>query len=283
MTKADKSLYSPRGIFVDINNNVYVSYVESFVVLKTGQVWFSNRDSNWFGNAITFSMPSSLFVTSNGDVYIDNGRMTLIQKWTSDGTRTQINLPSDQSCHGLFVDIDDTLYCSVRDGHQIIKKSLENDATATWEIAAGNGTPKSAANTLDNPCGIFVDTNLDLYVADCNNNRIQLFKHGQQSGISVTNGTAPIGNYKLQCPTDIVLDADRNLYIVDSNSHRIIFVAWDSHESRCLVGCSSRGGSNLNELNHPTGISFDTFGNMFISDTGNGRVLKFELKAALCK
>ncbi len=281
MTAADKSFYSPRGIFVDINDNVYVSYVGNY--LETGQVWFSHYTSEWFNNFLRFSKPSSLFVTSNGDVYIDNGGKKCIEKWASDETETQINLPSEQSCHGLFVDINNTLYCSVRDGHQIIKKSLKNYATATWEIVAGNGTPKSAANTLDNPCGIFVDSNFDLYVADCNNNRIQLFKHGQQSGISVIDGTATIGNYKLQCPTDIVLDADHNLYIVDSKNHRIVFVAWNSSESRCLVGCSCKSGANLEELNHPTGISFDTSGNMFISDTDNGRVLEFALTKGLCK
>jgi hypothetical protein len=279
--EADKSFYSPQGIFVDIENNIYVSYVGN--LWGTGQVWMSHRTSNWWSNLNELATPSSLFATLNGDVYIDNGAKGWIEKWASNGIANQISLPDTQSCYGLFVDINNAIYCSVKDSHRVIKQSLESGADKTWKIAAGIESKRgSAASMLAEPRGLFVDTNFDLYVADWGNDRIQLFQLGQTNGTTVVNNTVQFRSKSLHQPTSIVLDADRNLYIVDSENHRVIFVAVDFSQHRCLVGCSGNAGWELYKMNGPTGISFDSSGNMFISDTNNKRLLKFDLNTSLC-
>ncbi len=49
------------------------------------------------------------------------------------------------------------------------------------KIVGGIGSAGSTSNTLNNPRGIFVDTTLNLYVADCGNNRIPKFIKNQCS------------------------------------------------------------------------------------------------------
>ena len=62
---------------------------------------------------------------------------------------------------------------------------------------------------------------------------------------------------------------------MDSNNDRI--VGSGPNGFRCLVGCSGSQGSASNQLNTPITLSFDSYGNMFVTDCGNNRIEKFIL------
>ncbi len=72
-------------------------------------------------------------------------------------------------CVSLFIDISDTLYCSMKNNHQVVKRWL-NDNAAVLTIVAGVVTNGSASNMLTDLHGIFVDNNFDLYVTNWGNN-----------------------------------------------------------------------------------------------------------------
>jgi hypothetical protein len=221
-----------------------------------------------------FTDSYSLFVTSNGDIYIDDGYWNgQVQKWI-EKTNTFVTVMNvNSACFGLFVDTNDTLYCSMLTNHQVVKRSLNDPEMTSSIVAAGTGSRGSAINELDGPTGIFVDVNLDLYVADYYNNRIQLFQAGELNGITVAGFTSPNPTVNLNRPTRIVLDAENNLFIVDSGNHRIVGSSLNGF--RCLVGCYGRG-SQSNRLNDPDSFSFDHSGNMFVTDQDNHRIQKFE-------
>jgi sugar lactone lactonase YvrE len=136
---------------------------------------------------------------------------------------------------------------------------------------------------LNNPWGIFVDINFDLYVADSFNHRIQRFSLDRSNEQTVAGKNAASTD-RLFYPSGIVLDADGHLFIVDTGNHRI--VVSDSSGLQCLVGCSdapdSAPGSAPNQLNYPTTLSFDSYGNMIVVDTGNDRIQKFLLATNSC-
>ncbi len=213
----------------------------------------------------------SLFVTSNGDIYIDpNG---LVQKWIAKTNTTVTVMNVNSECSGLFVDTNDTLYCSMELRHQVVKRSLKDPEMTSVIVAAGTGSQGSAYNELYQPAGIFVDVNFDLYVADSWNDRVQLFQSGELNGITVAGSTSPNPTINLDCPTGIVLDAEKYLFIVELYNHRIVGSGLNGF--RCLVGCYGEG-SQSNQLNFPTSFSFDRSGNMFVADVYNNRIQKFE-------
>jgi sugar lactone lactonase YvrE len=146
-------------------------------------------------------------------------------------------------------------------------------------VAAGTGSSGSESNELNAPHGTFVDVNFDLYVADCGNDRVQLFQSGESNGITIAGSLSPNPTINLFRPTGIVLDAEKYLFIVDSGNHRI--VGSSSNGFRCLVGCYGEG-SQSNRLNRPFSFSFDRSGNMFVADTGNNRIQKFEYSENSC-
>ena len=146
-------------------------------------------------------------------------------------------------------------------------------------IVAGNGTAGPALNLLNAPLGLFVDFNLNLYVADCNNNRVLRFDQGQMHG-TVVVGSGASRTIDLRCPTGVVLDGDGYLFISDLFDHRI--VGSGPNGFRCLVGCSGINSSAANQLSQPAGLSFDRYGNLLVADRDNHRIQKFLLARNSC-
>ena len=262
---------SPYDIFININNTIYVPNQDNgqIIVWSEGNLTSTRNIS---GNLLN---SSSLFVTTTGDIYVDS--FHTIGGITQITLNLTIHIPTMnicQQCWDIFIDINNMLYCSLSERHQIITKSLENDFNLL-KIVGGTGTAGSTSNTLNNPRGIFVDTTWNLYVADCGNNRIQLFSLGKLSATTIVgNGSLNI-RITLNCPTSIILDGNNYLFIVDSGNHRI--VGSDASGFRCIIGCSGPSGSASYQLNHPWAISFDSSGNIFVSDQGNNRIQKFTL------
>jgi len=243
------------------------------------QVW-SNESINLTRTiSAGLSSPWSLFVTPSGDIYVDNGQLNgRVDKWTSN---TNFSVPAmyvNQSCQGLFVDINDTLYCSIGDPRSVVKKSLNSSSNITITVA-GADSSGSASNMLSDPHGIFVDINLDLYVADYGNNRIQLFQSGQLNGITLAGNGSQNITIVLYNPTGIVLDADGYLFIVDKGNNRII--GSGPNGFRCLVGCPGNSSAS-NQLSSPHILSFDSYGNMFITNWESSLIQKFILLTNSC-
>jgi hypothetical protein len=158
--------------------------------------------------------------------------------------------------------------------YQVVKRWLGDNAT-TLTTVAGTSSLGSSSNELNNPYGIFVDTNFDLYVADSGNSRIQLFLPGQLNATTVAGSGSLNTTITLNHPTGIVLDADKYLFIADYGNNRI--VGSGPNGFQCIVGCSRLAGGAANQLNQPWSLSFDSYGNIFVTDRNNNRVQKFVL------
>jgi hypothetical protein len=266
---------NPAGIFIDTNNVIYVvdQAVKQIVIWSEGGNSPTRIISGGFNNAF------GLFVSIAGDIYVDNGYSNgQVDKWTSNATNSTSALYVSASCYGLFIDIQNNLYCSSLLLQQVVKGSL-NSGVKTSTIVAGTGCIGASSNMLYNPSGIFVDNNLNLYVADSGNNRVQMFASGQLSGTTVA-GNGYSNPITLYWPSEVMLDGDGYLYIVDSNNNRV--VGSGPSGFRCLVGCSGTSGSRSDQFNRPFSMRFDSYGNMFVTDALNYRVQKFLLATGAC-
>ncbi|CAF1227401.1 unnamed protein product [Adineta steineri] len=278
ITFANQSIVglNPYAIFVSTNNTIYVANRENNTIV----IWHEESINPTKIIPGNFTGPYSLFVTSNGDIYIDDGYENgRVQRWNAETNAfvTVMNISSE--CEGLFVDIYDTLYCSIGEEDQVVKRSLNDSLMTSNRVAAGTGIRGSSLDKLNGPGGIYVDVNLDLYVADCGNDRVQLFQSGKSNGITVAGSTSQNPTIKLLCPNGIILDAEKYLFIVDLGNSRIVGSSLNGF--RCLVGCYG-AGSQSNRLNYPLSFSFDRSGNMFVTDRDNHRIQKFEYLEELC-
>ena len=177
---------NPHGIFVHSSGSVYVSERD----LNRVQVWPEGNMQPMRNISGGLTSPHSIFATVNGDLYVDNGEVNRrVEMWTPNATSSVTVMLVDESCHGLFLDIYENIYCSIDFLHKVSKKSF-NDPAGTTTTVAGTGTYGPAADQLTHPRGIFVDIRLNLYVADCSNDRIQRFAPGQSNGIPLLGNGA---------------------------------------------------------------------------------------------
>jgi len=261
----------PYGLYIDTNNSIYTINRYAGRIL----IWMNNSNGP---NLILYtnlsSLAVSIFVTTNGQIYVGDGNSIKLNSYSN---QTISIATVSSTCYGLFVDMNNTLYCSMNSQHKVVKKSL-NSNSSTMITVAGNDSNGSASNLLQGPYGIFVDTNFDLYVADAVNNRIQLFRLGETNGIIVVGSTSANLTISLNWPTNVILDGNKYLFITDTNNHRII--GSDENGFRCIVACLG-SGSTSDKLAYPRSIAFDSFGNLFVADRYNNRTQKFYLLSNL--
>jgi sugar lactone lactonase YvrE len=90
------------------------------------------------------------------------------------------------------------------------------------------------------------------------------------------NGTAGSGLNQLNVPTGIFIDSNDTLYISDSNNCRILSYLRYATNATVAAGQTGVCGSALNQFS--TSMRFiyvDASGNIYITDTGNNRVMRW--------
>jgi hypothetical protein len=260
--------------FVGINDTLYVTDQSKKIlrIMPTKAGLPAKRITT------NLTLSTGLFVTNTGDIYLDQGNNSYIIKWSVNTGFNKIIMYINRGCDSLFVSIDYILYCSINNGHQVIKMSL-NTNVSLLTTAAGTGCAGSTSIMLDQPSGIYVDVNLDLYVADTGNDRIQLFHYG---GLNATTIAGKKGTfiYTLNRPTSVILDADGYLFIVDSGSQRIIRLGPGVFE--CIIGCSMQSCSQPNQLCGPLTAMFDSLGNIYVTNQNISGIQKYILATNSC-
>jgi uncharacterized protein (TIGR03663 family) len=138
------------------------------------------------------------------------------------------------------------------------------------------GSQGTAPGQFTDPRGLAVDSGGRVYVADSNNHRIQVF---DSNGHFVTQwGSQGAGLGQFQEPWGVAVDEDGNVYVADSWNHRL--QKFDS-EGRFLLQWGTFGnteGSIVGQGNvfyGPRDIAIDAAGDLYVTDTGNKRVMKF--------
>jgi hypothetical protein len=157
------------------------------------------------------------------------------------------------------------------------------------------GVPNyGSANAFYGPEGLAKDSSGNLYVADSENCRVLQFKPPFTNGM---NASVAIGQPDLTtsscpgtgAPTSVTLDNKGNLWVTSaSNSEVVEFVPPFSNGMAAtlvigqygLVGagpgaCNQGGTPTASTLCGPIAAAFDPNGNLWVSDDGNSRVLKY--------
>uniref|UniRef100_Q021V3 Ig domain protein, group 1 domain protein n=1 Tax=Solibacter usitatus (strain Ellin6076) TaxID=234267 RepID=Q021V3_SOLUE len=106
------------------------------------------------------------------------------------------------------------------------------------------------------------------------------------TGIQGFSGdSGPATAARLFDPTDVAIHPNGDLYIADTYNHRIRKVDKNGVITTVAgTGQATNVGGDANdnilavsaELNHPSGIAFDTAGNLYIADTGHDRIRRVD-------
>ncbi|CAF4049828.1 unnamed protein product, partial [Adineta steineri] len=170
-----------------------------------------------------------------------------------------LNAPWD-----VALDWSNTLYVSDRYNHRI-QKFLMNTKNGTTVAGQMSATSGSTMDKLNQPTGIYLDINGNLFISDAVNNRIQYWSNGAVTGQTlIGNGIIGSQNNLLYFPYGIWRDASSNiLYVADSYNHRIMRYKNNSQSGDIIAG-GYGSGIGSTQLSFPYAFHFDSFSNSLL-------------------
>jgi DNA-binding beta-propeller fold protein YncE len=138
------------------------------------------------------------------------------------------------------------------------------------------GGPGESDGTFNFPTGIFVGTAGEVFVADQNNDRVQVFDRGGQKFLRCFGKKGGmLGGALLGRIQGITGDAQGRVYIADTFQGNV--VVFDAQGAK--ISTIGGFGDGLGELQNPAGLTIDRFNRLLVSSIGNSRVEVFGLDA----
>ncbi len=161
---------------------------------------------------------------------------------------------------------------------------------------------------VSQPLGVALDNSVSppiVYIADSSNNRVLAFQYNTQLTpgafadlilgqpdrfTTLTQGPGNTYSTGLNNPTGVAVDSAGNLYVADTGDNRILRYPKPFSQPagfqfpNMIIGQTSFATNGANTggvkattlyLTGRTGLAFDSAGNLWVTDTGNNRVLRF--------
>lgn len=295
----NSGLNAPISIAVDIQGNLYVA----------------DRNNN---RILRFNKPFGIVdaPTGTGDRIADGvfGQIDFTTTTSGSGGANKLKAP-----RGLTVDGSYNLYVADTSNSRVLRFASANTVTTPGPDAVGVfGQPNltsfsnnTTASGLTVPNNLVTDGANNLYVADAGNNRVVRYANantvtvpgpsavGVIGQIDFTSGMADQGGAAsastLEAPVGLVLDSSGRLYVSDQLNHRVlrydaplsVTTSNPSVSATAVLGqlgsfmatTMNNGGVSSQSLREPAGLAFDAQGNLYVADSSNSRVLRFDAAA----
>lgn len=318
-------MYEPRGVFVDRSGNVYLGDSRNHVVRvidgSTGVITLvagTPRDSGVEDGVLA----TSVFLNTIEDVAIDDaGNLFIAATAQSRVRRVDVGTGLISTIIGsgfefapaaatddvmlldprsVAVDTDGNVYVADSDpaNSRVVQYTV---ADSTYATVAGTGQMgfsgdigPAAEAQINQPRGIAIDVDDNIYIADTLNHRIRRVDAGT-SNIATIAGTGVAGYSgdgasataaQLNTPERIAVDTAGNVYLTDTNNHRIRRVAQSSGNIDTIVGTGAPGfggdggSSEAALINGPRGLAVEPI-QLYVSDSLNHRIRLTSVPAIL--
>jgi len=253
-------------------------------------------------------LPGGLFRDSSGNLYIaailnnavfkvnSSGQLTTVAGneaygYSGDGgpaTSAELAGPS-----AVFVDGSGNIFIADRDNNRIREVVA---ATGDIQTVAGNGNARftfsgdggpAISGALYLPEDVYVDSSGNIFIADTGNNRVRevvaatgnietVAGNGSYGSSSGDGGLAT--SAQLNDPWSVFVDGSGNIFIADRDNNRIREVVAATGNIQTVAGNGTNGFSGDGgpatsaALSGPSSVFVDGSDNIFIADSGNGRI-----------
>ncbi len=264
---------------IDPSGNVFVATGSCFIGCGSEQV--QEYDPN--GNAVgapwgTFGGGTlSLATDASGYVYVADSANNHVQKFTSNGALQWTFTTSTPSLSGpIGITYDGTnLELTDTGNSRVVTVDTSGSIVGSpWTTTSGT------AATLLNPAGIAYDFGTHtVYVVDKGNSRI--VAADTSGGYKSVWGGSGTGTGKFTSPTSVAADAATNIYVTDAgasvnSTSRVQKFTQGTPPTFAASWAESSSAAGNGVFSYPEAVAFDSAGNVYVGDTLNNRILKFD-------
>lgn len=278
MKKSKQSLSVPISRRQFLKNSLAISTV-SALSLSFPKILLSTPQSEFKSIALIkgFVDPYGVAVNPDGLIYVTDAGGYCVRVFDQAGRAIQMigSAGSSGVCfnypQGVSIDTNGDLYIMDSNNGRIL--ILSPNGKFKNEIGSVGGYP----HAFYTPRGIYVSDKI--YACNTRNHRLSIYNKNthQLVGSYGDLGEDPRDlqrgdlNYCFRLPTDLVVTDDGKIYVVDSKHGEIKVL----DQNGGFIFKFGRVGSGEGQLNFPEGITLDKSENVYVCDTMNGRIQKF--------
>ena len=263
------ALTQPIGLDVTEDDRVYVVDVKSAVVRVydvEGQYAFSFSAIE-SAESTSLVQPARVMESPDGEIWVTDRRLRGIFIFGRDGTFLREfapsgDLPDTWAPIAVAFDGEGRVYVSdvgITTEHQVIVLQPDGTEITRFGKTAQTQRIQDSPGDFYFPNGIAIANNGDIFVADGNNRRVQVFdSQGTFKQILATSGT----------PRGVVIDREQRLYVVDALAHVVDIYKLDGTRIVSFGGA----GVGVGQFRFPSDVALDRRGRIFVSDRENHQV-----------
>ena len=273
---------APNGIYLDSNSPVVVTSATSnkgpISLSAIGNITVQgpvtgtsttlttvggNVVQKWTPSLVSKGLnnPAGVAVDNSGNLYIANsGANSIVKVNALTQSKTTLNVPNGSFNFPTGVAVDG-------DGNVYIADYLYN-IIQKYDIQAGTLTQLNISG-LNSPYGVALDKNNNVYVANSKANTIVVYNQAVPSQSIISS---PL----LNNPTGVAVDASLNIYVANCGGNSILFFGYNSLTSTYNSAVEILTQSSFPTLSGPVALAVDRFGALYITNTGDNTILKYD-------
>lgn len=270
----------PAQIALDSSDRLYVADVDNYriqrCVYATGWTCSPFHGTGSAGSgADQLNLAHGLAVDGSDNVYIADDANSRVKKCDSLGACSVLvdaglDWPTD-----VALDSSGNLYVSDWNDNTIRKYDSSGNPLGVF-VGVSDAPYITDASHINNPHGVSVDNNGDVYVITDLGYRLVKFDAGGNPQWTIGtpgvwgNANDQFGDY-WRGPTDVAVGPDGKVYVADTGNQRVQI--FDSNGN--YVDTLGSSGSGPGQFTDPYGVAVDSNGNIYVADEENQRVQIF--------
>ena len=261
-------LNRPTGIVVDFQGNIFISDTGNDRVVKCDNQGEFLAETGGFGSgAGEFNRPTYMASDNGLNLYVVDAQNKRIQRLDRNlNFISEIEIEGDEDFAGLGLPEGIALTPS----GEIVVSDIEGDLLVQLsgfsEYKTSYGGFGEMEGGLRDPLGVFVDRNSDVYVADSRNDRVAVF---DQFG----NFLRSLGEKVLNNPAGVTVGRDGAVYVANTGDNSLVVLGPEGD----LIAEYGKSEQGMMGISEPTDLAFGPQGKLFLVDSGNHRIVVFEV------